>query len=197
MGADFPCPRRPPGIDQQHNRREPICGGPHPPHPSTFSKEDLRDGHPDLGEIDTQGRLRVTGRTKELFKTGKGKYIAPSVIENKLLIHPDIEQVCVCGAGFPQPHALICPTPAVRRRIGDVAQRAALEASFLAHLAEVNSKLEHHEAVQFFTVVKDDWSIGNGFLTPTLKVKRAAVEKAYDPSSEGWHESGDKIIWQI
>jgi len=155
----------------------------------------LRTG--DLGEIDKQGRLRVTGRTKEMFKTGKGKYIAPSVIENKLLIHPDIEQVCVCGAGFPQPHALICPTPAVRRRIGDVAQKAALEASFLAHLAEVNSKLEHHEAVQFFTVVKDNWTIGNGFLTPTLKVKRAVVEKAYDSSIDGWHESGDKIIWQI
>ena len=54
-----------------------------------------------------------------MFKTGKGKYIAPAVIENKLLVHPDIEHVCVSGCGFPQPHALICPTPAARKRISD------------------------------------------------------------------------------
>jgi len=150
----------------------------------------------DLGEIDEQGRLRVTGRTKELFKTGKGKYIAPAVIENRLLVHPDVEQVCVCGAGFPQPHALICPTPAVRKRLGDEAQKAAVEASLLAHLAEVNSKLEHHETIQFCTVVKDGWTIENGFLTPTQKVKRAVVEETFGSSSGGWYESGDKIIWQ-
>ncbi len=154
----------------------------------------LRTG--DLGEIDEQGRLRVTGRTKELFKTGKGKYIAPAVIENRLLVHPDIEQVCVCGAGFPQPHALICPTPAVRKHICDEAQKAALEASLLKHLAEVNSKLEHHEVVQFCAVVKDYWTVENGFLTPTLKVKRAVVEETYDSSSGAWYESGHKIIWQ-
>ncbi len=154
----------------------------------------LRTG--DLGEIDEQGRLRVTGRTKELFKTSKGKYITPAVIENCLLAHPDIEQVCVCGAGFPQPHALISPTQAVRDRIRDEARRAEVEASLVEHLKEVNSRLGHHELVRFFAVVKDRWTIENGFLTPTLKVKRSVVEAAYDSSSSQWHESGHKIIWQ-
>lgn len=154
----------------------------------------LRTG--DLGEIDEQGRLRVTGRTKELFKTSKGKYITPAVIENHLLAHPDIEQACVCGAGFPQPHALISPTRAFRDWVHDKTKRAEMEASLVAHLEEVNSKLDHHELVRFFAVVKDRWTIENGFLTPTLKVRRAVVEAAYDSSSSGWHESGDKIIWQ-
>ena len=154
----------------------------------------LRTG--DLGEIDERGRLRVTGRTKELFKTSKGKYITPATIENHLLAHPDIEQVCVCGAGFPQPHALISPTQAVRDRMHDEARRAEVEASLVEHLQEVNSRLGHHELVQFFAVVKDRWTIENGFLTPTLKVKRAVVEAAFDPATSGWHECGDKIIWQ-
>ena len=109
---------------------------------------------------------------------------------------PSASGVCVYGAGFPQPHALICPTPAARKRICDEAQKAALEASLLAHLAEVNSKLEHHEVVQFCTVVRDDWTIENGFLTPTLKVKRAVIEETYGCSSGGWYESSNKIIWQ-
>jgi long-subunit acyl-CoA synthetase (AMP-forming) len=154
----------------------------------------LRTG--DLGEIDEQGRLRVTGRTKELFKTSKGKYITPAVIENQLLVHPDVEQVCVCGSGFPQPYALICPTRAVRDRIHDEARRAEVEASLVEHLKKVNSRLGHHELVQFFAVVKDRWTIENGFLTPTLKVKRAVVEAAYDSPSTEWHESGETIIWE-
>jgi long-subunit acyl-CoA synthetase (AMP-forming) len=154
----------------------------------------LRTG--DLGEIDEQGRLRITGRTKELFKTGKGKYIAPAVIENKLQVHPDIEYVCVSGCGFPQPHALICLTPTARKRISDEADRRTLESSLLAHLVEVNSQLEHHEVVQFCTVVKDEWTIGSGFLTPTMKIKRAVVEEHYCSSSSGWYESEDKVIWQ-
>ena len=64
----------------------------------------LRTG--DRGELDEQGRLRITGRVKELFKTSKGKYVAPAPIENRLLSSGLLEQCCVTGAGFPQPHAV-------------------------------------------------------------------------------------------
>src|SRR3546814_10202559 len=57
----------------------------------------------DCGEIDADGRLRVTGRVKELFKTSKGKYVAPAPIENRLSTHPKVEAVCVTGPGEPQP----------------------------------------------------------------------------------------------
>ena len=58
------------------------------------------------GELDELGRLKLTGRIKEIFKTSKGKYIAPAPIENKLMAHSAIEMVCVSGANQTQPHAL-------------------------------------------------------------------------------------------
>ena len=61
----------------------------------------------DRGEMDAQGRLKITGRTKELFKTSKGKYVAPAPIENKLINHPLVELACVGGASYPQPHAVV------------------------------------------------------------------------------------------
>jgi long-chain acyl-CoA synthetase len=61
----------------------------------------------DRGEIDADGRLRITGRLKELFKTSKGKYVAPAPIENRLLAYHRIEQACVLGAGMPQPYAIV------------------------------------------------------------------------------------------
>ena len=102
----------------------------------------------------------------------------------------------MCGSGFPQPHALICTTPATRRRISDAAEKEALQASLLAHLAEANAKLEHHEVVQFCAVVKDDWTIDNGFLTPKMSLKRAVIEETYGAAASGWYASGDKVIWQ-
>jgi long-subunit acyl-CoA synthetase (AMP-forming) len=63
----------------------------------------------DRGEIDDEGRLRITGRVKELFKTSKGKYVAPAPIENRLLAHNGIEQACVSGASMPQPYAIVRP----------------------------------------------------------------------------------------
>src|SRR5690606_478133 len=65
----------------------------------------LRTG--DVGEIDSQGRLRITGRLKEIFKTEKGKYVAPAPIENRLVSFPGVEQACVIGLGLPQPMALL------------------------------------------------------------------------------------------
>ena len=77
--------------------------------PDKMAEEMTDDGYfktGDRGEIDEKGRLRITGRVKELFKTSKGKYVAPVPIENKLNNHPKVEVVCVTGAGEPQPFAL-------------------------------------------------------------------------------------------
>src|SRR5450755_1148642 len=61
----------------------------------------------DRGEIDERGRLKITGRVKELFKTSKGKYVAPAPIENELLVHDDVEQALVSGASMPQPFGMV------------------------------------------------------------------------------------------
>ena len=145
----------------------------------------------DRGEIDSADRLRITGRVKEIFKTSKGKYVAPAPIENKLMTLDEIEQACVTGSGFPQPHA-VC-------MLGEVAQgqsRDALTRAIEAHMAAVNAELDHHEQLAFVTVTKDSWQIENGFLTPTMKLKRGVIEETYGPLADGWYQRRVKVIWQ-
>ena len=64
------------------------------------------------------------------------------------------------------------------------------------HLDTINSELAGYEKLEFFTVVKDEWLPENGFLTPTLKVKRGKIEDTYNPQVPGWYEAKKPIIWQ-
>jgi long-subunit acyl-CoA synthetase (AMP-forming) len=152
----------------------------------------LRTG--DRGQIDELGRLRITGRVKELFKTSKGKYVAPAPIEGKLANHPVIEAACVSGVGRPQPFGLVMLGHEARRQIGG--GRAALETALSAHLRAVNAELEPHEALAFVAVVRDEWQIENGFLTPSLKIRRAEIEREYEPHVDSWYADGREVIWQ-
>ena len=70
----------------------------------------------DMGEIDERGRIRITGRVKDLFKTSKGKYVAPVPIENRLIAHPKIEAACVCGANQAATLALLLLSEDARKR---------------------------------------------------------------------------------
>ncbi|TXH03488.1 MAG: AMP-binding acetyl-CoA synthetase [Nevskiaceae bacterium] len=149
----------------------------------------LRTG--DVGEFDGEGRLRITGRAKEIFKTSKGKYVAPAPIENKLSALPLIEAVCVAGSGQPQPCALAMLSPDAAKL-----DRAAFAATLEQHLDAVNATLDPHEQLDFLAVVKDAWNVDNGFITPTLKIKRNVVENAYGPFLDGWYARRQKLIWQ-
>jgi len=150
----------------------------------------------DMGEVDDHGRLRITGRLKELFKTSKGKYIAPSPIENKLTNHPMIEQVCVSGENQSQPYALVLLSDEARAKAQSEAGRKAIEAALQAHLEAVNQTLEHHERLDFLAVVKDNWLTENGFLTPTMKVRRSIIENAYAGLTAGWYAEQKPVVWQ-
>jgi long-subunit acyl-CoA synthetase (AMP-forming) len=152
----------------------------------------LRTG--DRGEIDELGRLRITGRVKELFKTSKGKYVAPAPIEGKLGNHPAIEAVCVGGLGRPQPYGLIMLGVEARRQL--VATRANVEAALAAHLRAVNAELEAHETLAFVAVVHDEWQIENGFLTPSMKIRRAVIERTYEPLLDRWYAERSAVVWQ-
>lgn len=148
----------------------------------------------DRGVIDELGRLQLTGRVKEIFKTAKGKYVAPAPIENKLLQHRGIEQVCVSGAGQPQPHALVVLSEDARARAREGGKQA-LESELTEHLKQVNAGLDNIEQLEFLSVIPDEWTAENGFLTPTLKIKRGAIEDAYRGQVPGWYEQHRKIIW--
>ena len=156
----------------------------------------LRTG--DLGEIDEQGRLKITGRAKELFKTSKGKYVAPAPIENKLGAHPQLEAVCVAGANQNQPFALLMLAEDVAAKLaeGGEALREDITASLQALLESVNAAVDPHERLAFMVVVKSQWTGENGFLTPTLKIKRNIVEATYEAQVEGWYAQRQPIIWE-
>ncbi len=149
----------------------------------------------DLGELDEMGRLKLTGRSKEIFKTSKGKYIAPAPIENHLMSHPDIEMVCVSGENQTQPYGLIMLSEHARKRRAEESFRRELEGSFSALLTEVNKIVDPHEQLQFVTVVSDEWSMENDFLTPTMKLKRNVVEDTYRASVERWYAERKTVIW--
>lgn len=167
--------------------------------PEKTAEETTADGFfctGDRGEIDEMGRLRITGRVKELFKTAKGKYVAPAPIEQLLGNHPQIETVCVTGPSSPQPFALLILAEQVRQQLsaGKINRDHLTDA--LAQLRDdVNQQLEKHEQLSFLVVVNELWTTDNGLLTPTLKVRRSAIEDKFLPHSDQWHTQKKSVIW--
>jgi long-subunit acyl-CoA synthetase (AMP-forming) len=149
----------------------------------------------DRGELDDRGRLKITGRVKELFKTSKGKYVAPTPIENALLLHDDVEQALVAGSAMPQPFGLVVLSEAARARAGGATELDALTRSLEAHLERTNATLDPHERLEKVVVTRDAWTIENGMLTPTMKVKRATIEERYAGRVEGWYGERARVLW--
>jgi long-chain acyl-CoA synthetase len=145
----------------------------------------------DVGEFDSDRFLRITGRIKDIFKTDKGKYVAPTPIEMNLLTNQDIDQVCVVGMGIPQPIALV-----VLSNLGKGKSRSELTASLSATIKLVNEGLESYEKLETVVIMKEDWSIANGLLTPTLKVKRNEVEKIHLPKYPSWYHEKGVVVWE-
>jgi long-subunit acyl-CoA synthetase (AMP-forming) len=149
----------------------------------------------DRGERKSNGLLKITGRVKEIFKTSKGKYISPAPIENLINNDSHVELSCVSGLGMPQPYAQIVVAEDLRENLGDAAVRSKVDAVLHSLLETVNAELEHHERLQFMVVVADEWTIANACLTPTMKIRRSAIEELAQPSMEGWYETGSKVLW--
>ncbi|PAV49520.1 AMP-dependent synthetase [Pseudomonas sp. HAR-UPW-AIA-41] len=136
--------------------------------------ETLRDGwlHTgDKGAVDGDGYLRITGRVKDIFKTSKGKYVAPAPIEGEIAKCQWVEQVCLMGSNLDQPLALIELSPAARQQ-----PREQVAADLQSHLAVLNSHLEPHERVSHFVLVREPWTVDNGCMTPTMKIRRNVLE---------------------
>ena len=145
----------------------------------------------DVGELDQQNFLTITGRIKDIFKTDKGKYVAPSPIEMLLLANPYIDQVCVVGMGIPQPIALVVLSSPGKSRSKD-----EIIKSLDNSIEQVNQHLESYEKLEAAVIMKDDWTIGNGLMTPTLKVKRNEVEKIFLPNYPRWYAERQSVVWE-
>ena len=144
----------------------------------------------DEGEIDSEGFLKITGRVKDIFKTSKGKYVAPSPIELKLSANKNIEQVCIVGTEIPQPMALVILSDRGREKT-----KEDLISSLEKTLEVVNPKLEKHEKIHNIIIVKEEWTIENNLLTPTMKIKRNAIEKIYRINYQEWYDSSKRIVF--
>lgn len=145
----------------------------------------------DKGVVDSEGYVRITGRVKDIFKTSKAKYVAPSPIEMKFSKNELVEQICVVGTGIPQPIALIVLSEAARSQ-----DKGEVEASIEATLKEVNPLLDHHERLQKAVIVSEEWTTENNVLTPSLKIKRGTVDEKYMPNYEKWYDGGVGVVWE-
>ena len=148
----------------------------------------LRTG--DIGEFDFDGFLTITGRAKDQFKTDKGKYIAPAPIELELSKNTDIEQICLVGMGIPQPILLV-----VLSEIGKKKSNEDVSECLIKAIKNINPTLEKHEKITKAVIMKDDWTVENGLMTPTLKIKRSQVEKIHMPMYKTWFDAEESVVF--
>jgi long-chain acyl-CoA synthetase len=149
----------------------------------------------DKGKLDAEGNLMITGRVKDLFKTSKGKYVSPAHIEDKLVMNGAVEACVVTGANLGQPLGIVMLNAEAAQRAGDAGQRQAMEVSLSAHLDAINARLDPHEQLDCLVVVRDPWTVENGFITPTFKVKRNRIEEAYGSMFERWSSAHKPVVW--
>ncbi|HQV35369.1 MAG TPA: AMP-dependent synthetase/ligase, partial [Flavobacterium sp.] len=145
----------------------------------------------DIGEVDTDGFLKITDRKKEMFKTSGGKYIAPQLIENAMKQSLFIEQIMVIGDGEKMPGAFIQPSFdfikewAKRKNLNvgttnaEIASNSNVIARIEKEVEKINEKFGNWEKIKRFELTPDIWSIDGGHLTPTLKLKRKIVMEKY------------------
>ncbi|MCU0388238.1 MAG: AMP-binding protein [Chitinophagaceae bacterium] len=144
----------------------------------------------DKGNYDKDGFLFITGRVKDQFKTDKGKYISPSPIEMRLMDDVMVEQACVVGMGIPQPIGLV-----VLSEVALGSQRAELDQHLDSLRNRINGQLESHEKMEKLVIIPQAWTVENGLMTPTLKIKRNEVEKIYESNYIDWFHHSEKVIW--
>ena len=149
----------------------------------------------DLGRYNAQGQLQLTGRKKELFKTAKGKYVAPAPIENSLNAHPMVELSMVSGLGQPAAYAVLVLAEPLRPQLADATVRAKVESELTTLLHSVNEALASHERLQMLVVASAPWSIDNGCLTPTMKIKRSRIEASVAGQVDAWYGTTGAVVW--
>ncbi len=150
----------------------------------------------DKGSTDAQGRLKITGRVKDLFKTSKGKYVAPAPIEDKLVMHNAVEACCVTGANLGQPLALLMLNAEAMAMVKS-GGKAELEASLTEHLANINATLDPHEQLDCLVITSEAWTVDNDLITPTFKVKRNRIEDMFAQNYSRWTGMRKKVVWNV
>ncbi len=154
----------------------------------------------DIGELDSEGFLRITDRKKEMFKTSGGKYVAPQIIENQMKQSRFIAELMVIGEGEKMPAALIQPDFefvrewSKRKHIevgpsnADLVNNEQVKARIQEEVDFYNQKFGSWEKIKKFELTPDIWSIEGEHLTPTMKLKRRNIIKLYQNLYDGIYE---------
>ena len=145
----------------------------------------------DIGEIDADGFLKITDRKKSMFKTSGGKYVAPQLIENAMKQSPFIEQILVVGEGEKMPAALIQPNwewvaDWIERKEKNISADPKEAFTNEVLIKRIQKEIDKHnerfgkwEKIKRFELTPDIWSIDDGHLTPTMKMKRKVIKEKY------------------
>ncbi len=156
--------------------------------------EEIRDGKfhtGDIGEIDSEGFLKITDRKKEMFKTSGGKYVAPQVVENSMKQSPFIEQLMVIGEGEKMPAAFIQPNFAylkdwakikninIGTSLNDICQNQEVERRIKEEVDKYNAKFGKWEQIKRFELTPIEWSVDSSHLTPTFKLRRKIIKELH------------------
>lgn len=145
----------------------------------------------DVGSLDEDGYLTITGRVKEIYKTTKGEYVAPAEIETGFAENNYVDQICVAVQELPQPIALI-----VLSETGLKADKDDVSQSLEETLKSLNPQLHTYQRVKKAVIVKEPWTIDNDMMTPSLKIRRKIIESRYQPHLQPWLEREETVIWE-
>ena len=161
--------------------------------------ETFRDGWiytGDKARIDEEGFIFLTGRMKDYFKTIQGKFVAPTPIENEFAKHPHTEQLCLLGRGYSKT-VMVCVPSALAQQEKPEQLAAALQ----EHARVVNETADKHARIGAVIISTEAWSIDNGMLTPTLKIRREQIEQRFGERAQqlarAAAEQGELLVeWQ-
>ncbi len=143
----------------------------------------------DIGFLDEEGYLTIQGRKKDTFKTAKGKFVSPVPIEKRLFELSNVEMMCLVGSGMPAPILLALPHDFPNF------DRKRYEKRVHRVINTINNELESHAKIKGVLMINEPWSIENGILTPTLKIKRHVLEKKYADIGHDW-PSDQLVQWE-
>jgi long-chain acyl-CoA synthetase len=150
----------------------------------------------DVVQLEPDGQIKIIGRLKEQFKTSKGKYVAPAPIEAKLMSHPSVDACCLMGAGHPSPFAVVLLSAEARRRCLTPHAQIEIEQSLQSGMEQVNAQLDPHERLHFIAIADGPWTVGNGLMTPTLKIRRSSLESRYQTLVDNWKRTNCPVVWE-